>query len=116
MRQAGILAAAGILSLEKMTQRLSEDHENARIFAMGITSIPGLATEPERVSTNIVYMDLLDRSFTDDDFLNKLEKQGVKLSHTGAGRFRMVSHYGITRDDIEVALAALGRVMRKTEQ
>lgn len=116
MRQAGIIAAAGILSLTKMTERLSEDHENARIFAKGISSIPGLATEPERVATNIVYIDLLDRSFTDDDFLNKLEKQGVKLSHTGVGRFRMVSHYGITRNDIEEALAALDRVMRKTEQ
>jgi threonine aldolase len=115
MRQAGIIAAAGIVALETMTERLSEDHENARIFAKGISSIPGLATEPERVATNIVYFDLLDNHLTDDDFLSKLEALGVKLSHTGPARFRMVAHYGITGEEIQKALAAIDAIMRKTK-
>ncbi len=113
MRQAGIIAAAGIAALEKMTERLSEDHENARFFANGILAIPGLATEPERVATNIVYIDLLDRKLSDDDFLDKLLAMGIKLSHTGPARFRMVSHHGITREDIEKALAAIDTLMKQ---
>lgn len=114
MRQAGILAAAGIVALERMVDRLSEDHENARLLADGISTIPGLATEPRRVQSNIVYIDLLDANFTDDEFIAQLQNQGVKLSHTGPARFRMVTHHGIGRDDIEAVIAVLSRVMRKT--
>jgi len=114
MRQAGVIAAAGIVALERMVDRLAEDHENARILADGIASIPGLATNPELVQTNIVYLDLLDPGFNDDEFKRQLGACGVKLSHTGPARFRMVTHYGIGRDDIDRALAALRRTMQKT--
>jgi threonine aldolase len=114
MRQAGIIAAAGIVALEDMVERLAEDHENARILADGITGISGLATEPERVQTNIVYIELIDSDFTDDEFIRRLAENGLKLSHTGQGRFRMVTHYGIVRSDIEKAIKSLGTVMRRT--
>jgi threonine aldolase len=113
MRQAGIIAAAGIVAMENMVERLAEDHENARILADGIAGIPGLATEPERVRTNIVYIDLLDPDFTDDEFIQKLAEDGLKLSHTGPCRFRMVTHYGIGRGDIEKALKILRMVMQR---
>ncbi|MEI7672587.1 MAG: low-specificity L-threonine aldolase, partial [Deltaproteobacteria bacterium] len=69
MRQAGIIAAAGIVALEEMVERLAEDHTNARRLAEGISTIQGLATEPDRVRTNILYIDLIDRRFTDDEFM-----------------------------------------------
>ena len=113
MRQAGIIAAAGIVALKNMVGRLVEDHENARILAAGIKGIPGLATEPKRVQTNIVYIDLLATDLTDDEFIKRLAENGLKLSHTGPRRFRMVTHYGIVRDDIQKALNILGSVMQK---
>jgi threonine aldolase len=113
MRQAGVIAAAGVIALENMIPRLSQDHENARILANGISAIPGLATNPELVQTNIVYFDLLDPAFTDDSFMAQLEKKGIRLLRTSIGRFRMVAHYGIDRNDIEAALAALRQIMNK---
>ncbi|MHB8090298.1 MAG: low-specificity L-threonine aldolase [Syntrophales bacterium] len=114
MRQAGVIAAAGIVALETMVARLAQDHENARILAEGIANIPGLAAEPARVKTNIVYLDLLAPDLTDDEFMTQLAANGVRLLHTGPARFRMVTHYGIDRDAIARALTALGNVMRKT--
>jgi threonine aldolase len=113
MRQAGIIAAAGVFALENMIERLAEDHENARIIASGVAGIPGLAVEPERVQTNIVYIDLVDSDLTDDAFIKSLAENGLRLSHTGPRRFRMVTHYGIVQDDIEKAMKILNKVMRK---
>ena len=76
MRQAGIIAAAGIVALEEMTDRLAEDHANARRLAEGIARISGLRTDPTRVRTNILYIDLADRRFSDEEFLKRLAKEG----------------------------------------
>ncbi len=112
MRQAGIIAAAGIVALESMTDRLAEDHAHARRLAEGITKIPGLATDPARVLTNILYVDLVDRRFTDETFLERLADKGVRVSHTGPARFRMLTHYGIGAAEIDTALEALQEVMK----
>lgn len=112
MRQAGIIAAAGIVALESMVDRLAEDHLLARRLAEGIAGIPGLRTEPGRVQTNILYIDLVDRRFPDDEFMARLEKRGVRLSHPGPARFRMLTHHGIGVDEIDAALAALRSVMQ----
>ncbi|MBU2055493.1 MAG: low-specificity L-threonine aldolase [Proteobacteria bacterium] len=112
MRQAGIIAAAGIVALQEMVDRLTEDHANARRLAEGIAIIPGLATEPDRVKTNILYIDLVDRRFSDEEFMARLEKKGVRLSHPGPARFRMLTHYGIGRAEIDMALTALHEVMQ----
>jgi len=112
MRQAGIIAAAGIVALGEMTGRLTEDHVNARRLARGIAEIRGLATEPERVRTNILYFDLIDRRFSDEEFLARLEERGVRISHPGPGRFRMLTHYGISETEIGEAIQALRDVMQ----
>ncbi len=112
MRQAGIIAAAGIVAVEQMIDRLAEDHVNARRLAEGIAGIPGVATDPARVGTNILYLDLIDRRFSDEEFMNRLKKKGVRLSHTGPARFRMLTHYGIDSADITAALSALRAVMQ----
>jgi threonine aldolase len=112
MRQAGFLAAAGIVALERMVDRLAEDHALARRLAEGIARIPGLATEPARVRTNILYIDLTDRRLSDDAFIALLAQRGIRLSHTGPARFRMLTHHGIDAAAIDAALAGLGEVMQ----
>ncbi|MDZ4064552.1 MAG: low-specificity L-threonine aldolase [Coriobacteriia bacterium] len=112
MRQAGIIAAAGIVALTEMTDRLAEDHANSRRLAEGIVGIPGLATDPARVLTNILYVDLIDKRFSDEEFLRRLAGKGIRLSHTGPARFRMLTHYGIGEAEIDAALNALHEVMQ----
>jgi len=112
MRQAGIIAAAGIVAMEEMVDRLAEDHTHARRLAEGIARIPGLRTEPGRVQTNILYVDLVDRRFSDDEFMARLKEKGVMLSRTAPTRFRMLTHYGIVEADIKTAIEALRAVMQ----
>ena len=111
MRQAGIIAGAGIIALEKMIERLKEDHINARRLAEGITKIQGLTIEIDRVKTNIIYFDLISEKLTTDEFLTILEGKGVKILRTGSTRFRMLTHHGISSGDIDKTLEALRKVM-----
>jgi threonine aldolase len=111
MRQAGTIAAAGVVALEQMIDRLAEDHVNARRLAEKLAEIPGLSVDLERVETNIVYFDLLDGSLEPDQFLARLREGGVKMQSTGPRRFRAVAHYGIEAEDVEKALTMVRQVM-----
>ncbi len=102
MRQAGVLAAAGIVALETMVERLAEDHENARLLAEGLAAIPGVVIDPAKVQTNIVIFEVT--SMDPADFARRLRERGVLTTAIGYGRLRMNTHYGITRADIEEAL------------
>lgn len=114
MRQAGILAAAGIIALEQMVDRLAEDHMNAQRLAEGIAQIEGLSIDVETVQTNIIYFDLVSDRLSVNEFMAHLTKRGVKLLCTGRpARFRMVTHYGIKAEDIDVTIAALREVMEE---
>jgi threonine aldolase len=113
MRQSGIIAAAGIEALEHMVDRLAEDHENARRLAEGIAHIPGLSIELNRIQTNIVYFDMADKQFDAGTLVTQLAGQGVKMLQVGPGRLRAVTHYGISTDDIDFALAAISEAMAK---
>jgi threonine aldolase len=106
MRQAGVLAAAGIVALTEMVDRLAEDHELARILAEGLADIPGVSIDPDRVQTNIVIFKVPDAL----RFLDRLRAEGVLGIHFGGQRVRMVTHYGITRANVDAALAAVRRV------
>jgi len=112
MRQAGIIAAAGIVALEEMIDRLAEDHENAKRLAEGISRIPELLIDVKRVKTNILYFDLApDASIKPSDFLKGLNEKGVKILMVGARRFRAVTHYGIDSEDIEATLNAIREIL-----
>ncbi|MCR4408153.1 MAG: low-specificity L-threonine aldolase [Anaerolineae bacterium] len=113
MRQAGVIAAAGIVALEQMVDRLAEDHENARRLAFGLAEIPGITLDPQQVQTNIVIFDLVAGRPTPAEFAAGLEAEGVKVLALG-GRIRLVTHYGIDTADIDRALVAIGKVMRGT--
>ncbi|MGQ9467904.1 MAG: low-specificity L-threonine aldolase [Anaerolineae bacterium] len=106
MRQAGILAAAGIVALEQMTGRLAEDHARARRLAEGLAQIPGIQVGP--VSTNIFYFWLTeDVPLSPEAFLGRLREQGVLVLGREDGRFRAVTHYWITDEDVEATLRAV---------
>ncbi len=110
MRQAGLLAAPGIVALEEMTERVSEDHRRARDLAAGLTEIPGIAVDP--FATNILYFRLDDdASITQDEVVAGLAERGVQLMGRLDGRFRAVIHYWISDEDIETAVAAVREVM-----
>ena len=111
MRQAGVIAAAGIIALNEMVDRLAEDHANARHLAEGIAEIPGLSIDVARIKTNILFFDLVTDRLTPEEFISGLEKRGVKCLPPGPSRFRMVTHYGIDSDDIDRTLECLREVM-----
>jgi len=109
MRQAGVLAAAGLVALDTMIDRLAEDHANARLLAEGIAEIPGLAIDLSAVQTNIVAFEVL--AMTPAEFVSRLASEGVKVIPFGGRRCRAVTHYGIEREDVLSALAAMRRVV-----
>jgi threonine aldolase len=112
MRQAGVIAAAGITALQEMVDRLAEDHENARRLAEGVAGIGGLSIEPAKVQTNIIYFELDEERMTPKELVTELNKTGVKLLAVGPRRLRAVTHYGISAEDIDLTVKALGEVMK----
>lgn len=112
MRQAGVIAAAGIKALEEMVDRLAKDHENARRLAEGIASISGLSIELAKVQTNIIYFELDEDRMTPKELVTELNKKDVKLLAVGPNRLRAATHYGISAGDIDLTIKALGEVMK----
>jgi threonine aldolase len=102
MRQAGVLAAAGLVALDTMIDRLAEDHENARTLAEGLAALPGIDCDLSRVQTNIVSFGLTGRH--SGDFLAACAKLGLRGGAPGPDRVRFVTHHGITAADIKEAL------------
>lgn len=111
MRQAGLIAAPGIVALNEMVDRLAEDHANARHLAEGIAEIPGLSIDVARIKTNILFFDFIADRLTPQEFIAGLEQRGIRCSHPGPSRFRMVTHYGIDSDDIDRTLDCVREVM-----
>ena len=110
MRQVGVIAAAGIVSLEKMVSRLAEDHENARRLASGLASIPGFTVHPEKVQTNIVNFEF---PAAVSDFVSKAGAQGVKMLSRGERSVRAVTHRMVSAADIDEVLERLDRLVRE---
>jgi threonine aldolase len=110
-RQAGIIAAAGIYAIEKMSLRLEEDHQNARALAEGLVEIPGLAVDLSTVQTNIVVVELTSERMTQEEVVAGLGERGVLVVPWTEGRIRLVTHYGVERRHIEQALQIIGDVI-----
>jgi threonine aldolase len=111
MRQAGIIAAAGIVALTEMVERLDEDHGNARLLAEGLAAIPGLRVDLARVQTDIVRFELVAEGLAPADFLAALRARGVLMGAMGGRYLRAVTHYGISADDVRAAVAAAREVL-----
>ena len=99
MRQAGVLAAAGLVALETMTERLGEDHENARLLAEAMAACDGVRIDMECVQTNIVIFEVADAA----EFVTLLKAKGVAASAISGTAVRFVTHYDVSRDDCKVA-------------
>jgi len=110
MRQAGIIAAPGIVALETMIGRLEEDHRNAKRLAEGIAKIEGIAVDVERVQTNMVLFDIIGLGVADELFISKLKENGVLALTNAKNKVRMVTHRGIEREHIEKAITAVENV------
>jgi threonine aldolase len=111
MRQAGIIAAAGIVALEQMVDRLADDHANARLLAEGLAEVPGVDIQPDDVRTNIVIFGLSPQVMSADEYVRLLSAQGIKIGGIGGNRFRAVTHYGVERQDILFALSVVEEVV-----
>lgn len=112
MRQAGVLAAAGIVALEKMVPRLGEDHVRARTLAEGLSEKRGLVLDAGTPATNMVFMNLAkDVPMSADEVAEKMKAQGVLIGISGARRFRLVTHCWIDDKGVDKAVAAFGDVL-----
>ena len=112
MRQAGVLAAAGLIALEESPKGLPEDHANAKRLAEGLAELPGVNIDPEKVVTNIVIFDVSETGQTADAICVQLKERGVLASGFGSS-IRAVTHYDVARADIETALRELRNVLAK---
>ncbi len=117
MRQAGIIAAAGIVALEQMVDRLEEDHEHAKQLAQGLADYPQIAIDADSVETDIVMFSLRNERnqpvtlSETEKFLGRTQQRGVLMGHMGGGKIRAVTHYGIEQQHITTALSEIRHVL-----
>ena len=114
MRQAGIIAAAGVLALTEMVERLAEDHANAKRLARGLAEIPGVVIEPETVESNILFFGVRGADGQPGDvapLVTAAAEQGILFSGGDDGRIRAVTHYGVSASDIDRALEVVSAAM-----
>lgn len=114
MRQAGILAAAGLIALEEGPKRLHEDHANAKFLAEGLAHIPGIQIDIETVQTNIVIFDVTGTGMLAGDIVAKLKERGVVCGAVNPQLIRFVTHLNVNRKDCEQALKAMEAVCAVT--
>ncbi len=108
MRQAGVLAAAGLCALNEMVDRLAEDHANARRLAEGLRGLPGVDIDVSKVETNMVFGDC-QPPLTATAFIDRCREVGVLLDQASAYRWRMVTHRGVSGEDVDYAIEAVRR-------
>ena len=113
MRQAGVLAAAGLVAMDTMIDRLADDHANAKKLAEGLANIDGLSVDPERIQTNIVIFEVDPALATVQEFMGALDREGVKVSYPGEHTIRMVTHRHIDSGEIDQALSRVSNVARQ---
>ena len=111
MRQAGVLAAAGIVALNEMVDRLADDHANANKLAMGLAEMPGISIDPDQIQTNIIFFEVTREGMTPEEFVQHIDADGIRMLPVGPHKVRAVTHYHITSQDIDQALGVISKVM-----
>ena len=112
MRQAGIIAAAGIIALQRMINRLNEDHSNAKRIACGLAGIPSIAIHPERVQSNIVIFEP-PNTVSALDFIKGMDARGVRFSYLGGRKVRAVTHRMVNTGDMDEALKRIEMLIKE---
>ncbi len=111
MRQVGVLAAAGLISLEKMSTRLGQDHARAKKLYEGLKQVQGLNLDAGTLSTNMVYFDLADEvKLSVDEIMVEMKKRAVLIDWAGPRRFRLVTHYWVDDAGVEKTVKAFGEI------
>lgn len=113
LRQVGVLAAAGLVGLEKMVSRLGEDHDNARLLAEKLSEIDGISIDPEEVQTNILFFEVARDGMTAPDLSKALKERGVLANDFDARRIRMVTHNDASSNDCLTAADVVREVLMK---
>lgn len=113
MRQAGVIAAPGLIALTEMVERLAVDHTRAKRLADGLARIPGLSVQAEQVQTNIVLCDLQELSLTTDQFVRQLALRGVRTAEFGPTTVRFVTHFDVSDEQITETIAAVEAVVQE---
>jgi threonine aldolase len=111
MRQAGVLAAAGLVALEAGPKGLPLDHENAQVLARGLAQIPGIEVDPTKVQTNIVIFDVGGTRFAAPQLVENLSRRKVLTGAVDGTRIRLVTHRDVSRADCEQAVQLVGEVV-----
>ena len=115
MRQAGVLAAAGLIALDEMVDRLAEDHANARRLTEGLAELPGVRIDAQTVESNILFFDVVgsDGSSRNAEFTQSAAAAGALFSSGDLGAIRAVTHYGVSAEDIDKTLRIVRGVIEK---
>ena len=110
MRQAGILAAPGIFSINNMVERLQEDHDNAKLLATALNEMEEIDINTNQIYTNLIFFNLITEDITCHDFISKLLNYEIKIDYKGNQRFRMVTHFGFEKNDVEKVVLAFKKI------
>lgn len=110
MRQAGILAAAGLIALEEMPLRLQEDHDNAKALAQGLAEIPGIQIDANAVQTNIIRLDISGIGMNGNELALKLKDKGILMNGSKDGKIRWVTHVYVTKEDVKKVLKVINEI------
>jgi threonine aldolase len=108
LRQVGVLAAAGLVALEKMVGRLGDDHENARLLANKLAEIDGISIDPHKVSTNILFFTVTRPGMTAYQLSSRLKERGVLANAVDESRIRMLTHHDVSKEDCLTAANIAG--------
>ncbi|MDF2676357.1 MAG: low-specificity L-threonine aldolase [Bacillota bacterium] len=111
MRQAGILAAAGIIALEKMTLRLNDDHENAKYFAEELSKLNGVTVKKDRLDIDMIFFEMGEDIIQEKLLIEKLFEKNIKISGKEDGEYRFVTHVGVTKEDIDFVINSIKELM-----
>ena len=112
MRQAGILAAAGIIALEEMTERLDEDHENAKYFAKGLSKIDGIKLNEKNIHIDMVFFTLDSSYIKPDKLVDKLFEKNIKINSPEAGYYRFVCNNDVDKKDIDYVIKCMKEIIK----
>ena len=112
MRQAGLIASAGIFSLDHMINRIIDDHSNAKILASKLNLIKNLEINLNQVQTNIIFIYNRDKTLSNQDLLLSLEKNNIKIDYKGNSKFRLVTHSGFRKEDINTVIKVFRKIFK----
>jgi len=111
MRQSGVLAAAGIVALTEMVDRLADDHANAKKLAMGLSEMDGISVNPDDIRTNIVFFEINRADLPPVALADRLKAEGVRVGPKPPNQIRAVTNYHISSEDIDYTLKAFRKLL-----